>query len=111
MKEYVLNARKGKRKSNKVSEPCKCAKCRKLHNQQDEVSQQDVDNGISDFIVQGIHPLSTVEQPAFIRLVSSELHKYLKAYNWKVLWLWYVGNDLWNIAVQFKNKTTLYISI
>ena len=39
------------------------------------VSQVDVNNAVSNFIVQGIHPLATVEQPAFIKLVSSKYYQ------------------------------------
>lgn len=36
------------------------------------VKQQDVDKAVAEFIVQGIHPLATVEQPAFVSLLLSK---------------------------------------
>lgn len=36
------------------------------------VKQVDVDKSIAEFIVQGIHPLATIEQPAFVKLVTSK---------------------------------------
>ncbi|KAF2360815.1 hypothetical protein FHG87_008427 [Trinorchestia longiramus] len=35
------------------------------------VKQQDVNKAITDFIVEGIHPLSTVEEPAYVSLLST----------------------------------------
>ena len=35
-----------------------------------QVKQHDIDKAVMKFIVEGIHPLSTVEEPAFVSLMS-----------------------------------------
>ena len=37
-----------------------------------KVVQTVADEKIVEFVVQGVHPLSTVDQPAFINLIKSE---------------------------------------
>jgi len=37
-----------------------------------KVKQVDVDKSIAEFIAQGIHPLAIIEQPAFVKLVTSK---------------------------------------
>ena len=51
-----------------------------------KVCQTDVDKAIQEFIVQGIHPLSTVEQPAFVKLISSKLFKAVHGYEGLLRW-------------------------
>lgn len=79
--EYVQNIRKRKAEDTATASSSKVAKtspttieeCFAGSTSTKKVKQTEVDKAVADFIVHGIHPLSTVEQPAFINLISSEL--------------------------------------
>lgn len=75
--DYVKNSRKRKTldqrddSANKFSKTSEKTIAESFLGTSRKLKQEEVDDAVSDFIVQGIHPLATVEQPAFHKLVSS----------------------------------------